>query len=112
MSKLGDTLRSWARREPVQPQPAAAPPVVIDTCGCQKGPGCYGRDGWHLRPYSEVDVVFEIEQAIAKLPRGLNDAERRNVEESTRTFFTRYIGTPVVYERCPAYMAAVLRGDA
>lgn len=93
----------------VKPPVGAGLPSLNDTCSCFKEPGCYGREGWHLRRYTERDVEIEAGKAAASLPASADHHERQLVETTARGLYARYVGIPFAYERCPAYMAEVER---
>lgn len=95
---------AFKRAEYARPAPGSAVPAIGgDTCPCFKGPDGYGREAYHLRRYTERDVAREVEKALAELPPDLTQFDREVVAGKARAMFSRYLGMPVAYERCPYY---------
>lgn len=101
---LGSVLSGALAKPPVAAQPVERTgrplPNLYDTCPCHKGPDGYGREAYHLRRYTERDLALEIDRALTELPPGI-DVDREVVERNVRHAFSRYLGLPVAYERCP-----------
>lgn len=74
-----------------------------DHCSCPKPHGAWGDHGWHLRPMDRSDIASRFGS-----PYLTSDQLLRAVEAACRS----YLGMPIVYERCPAYEAAVQRQRA
>ena len=97
----------------------------ISTCSCPMEFGCWGAGGWHFHRFTP-ETIFRLERKrfVAKLgpasDREANEAWRDWLvaEEAARRFnpqtgmhksWHHYLGVPVAYEQCGAYLAAARR---